>query len=76
MTRCVGRKDLSLLAQLPHKGYYASAFSHEQNAISAANFRDHVLQAQPFWDGDKTVPVPTHTIVIDADIKSGIQKVG
>jgi len=69
-TRVVGKNNLTLPSTFEGDAAYACPTNKERNAISAANFRRHVLDTHPNFDGPHSEQPPEHTIVIEADIRS------
>ena len=74
-TRLVGKK-LKLPKEFPkdHDVSYAAPYNKDRNAISAGNFRKHIITTHPPFkhnepDGGKGTP-PEHTIVIEANMQS------
>lgn len=67
--RRVDGKKVKLPKQLPEEAAYACAYNSERNAISAANFKDHILKTHPPFKNSDDLP-PMHTIVIEGDIQS------
>lgn len=51
---------------------YASPYNKERNAISAGNFKDHLLRTHPLID-DVHNP-PSHTVIVEADMISAATK--
>ena len=73
-TRVVGKNNLILPSTFEGDAAYACHTNKERNAISAANFRQHVLNTHPNFDGPHSEYPPEHTIVIEADIRSKKQR--
>ena len=67
-TRIVGRNGLKLPSTFEGDACYACPSNRERNAISAGNFRRHVLNTHPTFVSQ--VLPPKHTIVVEADIRS------
>ena len=67
-TRIVGRNGLKLPSTFEGDACYACPSNRERNAISAGNFRRHVLNTHPPFVSQ--VLPPKHTIVVEADIRS------
>jgi len=74
-TRLVGNK-LKLPKEFPkgHDVSYAAPYNKDRNAISAGNFRRHIIATHPPFkknepDGGNETP-PKHTIVIKANMQS------
>jgi hypothetical protein len=71
--RVVKPGGLQLLPSFEGKDVcYACPTNVERNAISAINFKNHVLRTHPNVN-DNNLP-PDHTIIIEADIKSSLSK--
>jgi len=53
---------------------YAAPTNRERNAVTAGNFRDHVLKTCPHINTSEDTLPPDHTIIIEADILSSAPK--
>ena len=66
--RFVGQNGLKLSSPLPDNCTYESIVNREHNAISAANFKRHILVTHPTIDSGE-LPL-YHAIVVQAEILS------
>ena len=72
-TRVIGKNGLTLPPSFKGKDVcYACPTNVERNAISASNFRNHVMKTHPHVNNNELPP--DHTIIIEADIKSSSSK--
>ena len=69
-TRVLGKNNLTLSSIFKGDAAYACTTNRERNAIWVANWRCHVLNTHPNFDGPDSEHPPEHTIVIEADIRS------
>ena len=67
-TRVIGKNGLTLPDETDGDTCYACPVNKERNSVTAGIFSDHIQKTHPDADSD-TLP-PSHTIIIEADIKS------